>query len=509
MSKNIRYRSPIRHILAAVVPLGLAACSMQPAYERPAQPVPNQYPSGPAYQGAAQSASGVAAADLGWQDFFTDAKLRRLIELAIQNNRDLRVATLSIDAARAQYRVQRAAQFPSLSASAGFSSSRLPSDIRGGGLSPQLNTFTAGVGLTDFEIDVFGRVRSLKDAALEQYLAMTEVRRATQISLVAEVASAYLTLQADQALLKISQDTLNIQQQSVEMMKRGKRAGGMAELDVHRAQTQYEVARVGVEQFTRQVAQDQNALAMLIGGPVPADLLPPQTFDTDTAVAELPAGLPSALLEQRPDIMAAEHRLKAANANIGAARAAFFPHISLTATVGVASAALAGLFSSGLAWAVAPALSVPIFDGGANKGNLDIATVSKDINVATYERTIQQAFREVSDGLAARGTYDRETEAQQAQLHEIEETRRLSEIRFRNGVDDYFPVFDAQRQLYTAQQSLVTIRLARLTSRVGLYKALGGGWSRDTVAAQSGDSSLAAVPGPGQVQTQPVLQSQP
>ena len=483
-----------RNALAIAISLELAACSLQPRYERPPQPVPNQYPDGPAYQGAPQASTpaGVTAANLGWQDFFKDAKLQQLIELALKNNRDLRVATFSIEQARAEYSIQRAAQFPSFSANAGAATSRLPPSLRGG-LPTKLNIFTAGVGLNPFEIDLFGRVRSLKASALERYLAITAVRRAVQISLVSEVASAYLTLQADQTLLKLSQDTLDLQQKTVDMVKRGKSVGGMAELDVHRAQTQLEEVRVGVEQYTRQVAQDKNALALLIGGPVPAGLLPPQTFGDETPVAELPAGLPSTLLEQRPDIIAAEHQLKAANANIGAARAAFFPSISLTGSIGVASAALAGLFSSGLAWGVGAALSMPIFDGGANQGKLDAAKALKNVDVAAYEHTVQAAFREVADGLAARGTYDREAAAAQAQMQELEDTKRLSEVRFRNGVDDYFPVFDAERQLYTVQQSLVTIRLARLTSRVGLYKALGGGWSRngtqDDMAGNDGASA--------------------
>jgi len=503
---NNTKRNPrfLRRTLAIAIPLGLAACSLQPRYERPAQPVPNQYPGGPAYQGAPQATTpaGTTAADLGWQDFFKDAKLQQLIALALKNNRDLRVATFSIEQARAEYSIQRAAQFPSFSAFGGASTSRMPANLRGG-LPTHLNTFTAGVGLNPFEIDLFGRVRSLKAAALERYLAVAAVRRAVKISLVSEVASAYLTLQADQALLKLSQDTLDVQQKTVDMVKRGKSVGGMAELDVHRAQTQLEAVRVGVEQYTRQVAQDQNALALLIGGPVPADLMPPQTFGDETPVAELPAGLPSTLLEQRPDIIAAEHQLKAANANIGAARAAFFPSISLTGSIGVASAALAGLFSSGLAWGVGAALSMPIFDGGANQGNLDASKALKNIDVAAYEHTVQAAFREVSDGLAARGTYDREAAAAQAQMQEIEDTRRLSEVRFRNGVDDYFPVFDAERQLYTVQQELVTIRLARLTSRVGLYKALGGGWSRTTGAK---DTMAEEDPNPAETSSPPSAQ---
>ncbi len=487
---------------AALLPLALVACTLEPTYERPASPTPNAWPTGAAYDrtrggnapntpngtGAAQAQAPAAA--LGWEDFFTDARLRRLIELALANNRDLRVATLSIDQARAQYRIQRAAQFPAINANAGFSSTRLTGDLRAPGQDSVINAWAAGVGFSAFELDVFGRVRSLKHEALEQYLAIEEVRRSTQISLIGEVASAYLTWQADQQLLQLSQNTLKVQQDAAEMVRRSKQAGGMAEIDMHRTQTQVETARVDLERYTRQVAQDENALALLIGGPLPADLPAPQPFDNASYVAELPAGLPSALLEQRPDIMAAEHRLKAANASIGAARAAFFPQISLTAGVGLASTTLAGLFSGGAAWAFAPQVTLPIFNAGANQAQLDATRVRKDINVAEYERTIQGAFREVADGLAARGTYDRQTAAQEALQKEVGETRRLAEMRFKNGVDDYFPVFDAQRQLYDAQKTLVTIQLARLTSRAQLYKALGGGWSQKTVAAPP----VAAVP---------------
>ena len=474
-------------LLLPLLPLVLTACSLEPKYERPDSPVGGAYPTGAAYQtqgGQNAAQAQTSAANLGWEDFFTDARLRRLIELGLANNRDLRVATLSIEEARAQYRIQRAAQFPAINASTGFSSTRLTGDLRAPGQDSVINAWNAGVGFSAFELDVFGRIRSLKHEALEQYLAIEEVRRSTQISLVSEIASAYLTWQADQQLLKLSQDTLKVQEDAAEMVRKSKQAGGMAEIDQHRTQTQVETARVDVEQFTRQVAQDENALTLLIGGPIPGDLPPAQPFDGNAFVAELPAGLPSDLLEQRPDIMAAEHRLKGANANIGAARAAFFPRISLTAGVGLASTTLAGLFTGGAAWAFAPQITLPIFNAGANQANLDASKVRKDINVAMYERTIQGAFREVSDGLAARGTYDRQTAAQQSLQKEVAETRRLAEMRFKNGVDDYFAVFDAQRQQYEAQKKLVTIQLARLTSRAQLYKALGGGWSQQTVTRQ-------------------------
>lgn len=489
----------LRWSAGILLPLALAACTLEPKYERPESPVPNAWPEGAAYQTGANGApqTQVPAASLGWQDFFTDPQLRRLIELGLANNRDLRVATLSIDEARAYYRIRRAAQFPAVDANAGFSSTRLTGDLRAPGQDSVINAWGAGVGFSAFELDVFGRIRSLKHEALEQYLSIEEVRRSTQISLVGEIATAYLTWQADQQLLKLSQDTLKVQEDASEMVRKSKAAGGMAEIDQHRTQTQVETARVDVEQFTRQVAQDKNALSLLIGGPLPADLPPSQPFDGNAFVAELPAGLPSQLLEQRPDIMAAEHRLKAANANIGAARAAFFPRISLTGGVGLASTTLAGLFTGGAAWAIAPQVTLPIFNAGSNQANLDASKVRKEINVAQYERTIQGAFREVADGLAARGTYDRQTAAQQSLQKEVGETRRLAEMRFKNGVDDYFAVFDAQRQQYEAQKKLVTIQLARLTSRTQLYKALGGGWSQQTVASQPPVVGQAPATGPG------------
>lgn len=509
-----------RWSLALLVPLALAACTLEPKYERPDSPVGNAWPTGAAYQttqdGQNPAQAQTSAANLGWQDFFTDPRLRRLIELGLANNRDLRVATLSIDEARAYYRIRRAAQFPAVDANVGFSSTRVTGDLRAPGQDAVINAWGAGVGFSSFELDVFGRIRSLKHESLEQYLAIEEVRRSAQISLIGEIASAYLTWQADQQLLKLSQDTLKVQEDASEMVRKSKQAGGMAAIDQHRTQTQVETARVDVEQFTRQVAQDENALSLLIGGPLPADLPPAQPFDGNSFVAELPAGLPSALLEQRPDIMAAEHRLKAANANIGAARAAFFPRISLTAGIGLASTTLAGLFTGGAAWAFAPQVTLPIFNAGANQANLDASKVRKEINVAQYERTIQGAFREVSDGLAARGTYDRQTAAQQSLQKEVAETRRLAEMRFKNGVDDYFPVFDAQRQQYEAQKKLVTIQLARLTSRAQLYKALGGGWSQQTVtdqapvagkAAPARGAAPQAAPAPAPAPATPVAQT--
>ncbi|WP_080436443.1 efflux transporter outer membrane subunit [Burkholderia ubonensis] len=478
--RSLPFPSPPIRVLPLALVVAFAACSMEPTYQRPDAPIPSAYPNGPAYSTPGANAgqqNGPAAADLGWRQFFVDPQLQQLIARALANNRDLRIATLNIDAARAQYRLQRAAQFPEIDANLGLNSQRLSPGLRAPGQSPLINTFAAGVGLTNFEIDLFGRVRSMSHAAQEQYLATVEAQRSVHISLVAEVGNAYLTLMADRELLKLAQDTLKNQQDVAAMIHRGKLAGGMAQLDEHRADTQVQTAQVAVEQYTRQVAQDENALTLLIGGgPLPAGVTNAMPLGNQHVLAEFPEGLPSTLLERRPDIMAAEHRLIAANANIGAARAAFFPRITLTGMLGVASATLAGLFSGGAAWLFAPQLTMPIFDGGRNSANLDLATVEKDVNVANYERTIQSAFREVADSMAARTTFEREVNAQQKMIHDISETQRLAQMRFQNGVDDYFGVFDAQRQLFQAQQLLVTYKLAGLTSRVTLYKALGGGW---------------------------------
>ncbi|WP_260464130.1 efflux transporter outer membrane subunit [Burkholderia sp. Bp8963] len=486
--RSLPFPSPPIRVLPLALVVALTACSMEPNYQRPDAPIPSAYPNGAAYStpGASNAGqqTGPAAADLGWRQFFVDPQLQQLIARALANNRDLRIATLNIQAARAQYRLQRAAQFPEIDANLGLNSQRLSPGLRAPGQSPLINTFTAGVGLTNFEIDLFGRVRSMSHAAQEQYLATVEAQRSVHISLVAEVGNAYLTLRADRELLKLAQDTLKNQQDVAQMIHRGKLAGGMAQLDEHRADTQVQTAQVAVEQYTRQVAQDENALTLLIGGgQLPAGVATATPLDNQNLLAEFPEGLPSTLLERRPDIIAAEHQLIAANANIGAARAAFFPKITLTGMLGVASATLAGLFSGGAAWLFAPQLTMPIFDGGRNSANLDLATVEKDVNVANYERTIQSAFREVADSMAARTTYEREVKAQQKMIHDISETQRLAQMRFQNGVDDYFGVFDAQRQLFQAQQVLVTYKLAGLTSRVELYKALGGGWVESTQGA--------------------------
>jgi outer membrane protein, multidrug efflux system len=483
----------------------LAACSLEPTYERPAAPVAATWPSGPAYQsessgqqpGAATTQGiNVQAADTGWRDFFADPRLQRLIGLALVNNRDLRIAVLNAEEMRAKYQIQKAAQFPTVDALAGSTTTHQPNQLRFAG--EPTTVYTAGVGFTQFELDFFGRVRSLKNQALQQYFATEAARTSAQITLVAEVANAYLTWEANQELVKLAQQTLKTQQDGYDMMTRRVAGRASSQLDLQRAQTQVQTAGTALDQYRRQAAQSENELTLLIGGPIPADLPPGQPLDAQGVLADLPAGLPSDLLERRPDIIAAEDALKGANANIGAARAAFFPRIALTGTLGVQSNTLAALFSSGLAWAFAPSITVPIFDGGANRANLDAAKIEKNIQVAQYEKAIQTAFREVSDGLVGRATLESQARKQQELVETTAKSYDLSMMRYRAGMGDYFDALDTQRSLFEAQQTLVGLRLARLTNLVTLYKALGGGWretSQQAATAVNGASNASAVNG--------------
>ncbi|HKX42561.1 MAG TPA: AdeC/AdeK/OprM family multidrug efflux complex outer membrane factor [Burkholderiaceae bacterium] len=465
----------------------LSGCSLMPAYERPALPVSSTYP-------VAAKATGVelaAAGDIGWREFFADERLRQVLTLALANNRDLRVAALNIEKARAQYRVQNADLVPGVDASGSQSASRTAESLRTPGAPAVSRQYSASVGFSAYELDLFGRVRSLSAQALEQFLATEEARRSTQISLVAEVATAYLTLGADQERLVLAQNTLTSQSESYRLNQRSFEVGITSALALRQAQTSVDSARVDVARYTSQVAQDRNALVLLVGSAVPDDLLPSNLADSLNALPELPSGLPSALLERRPDILQAEHTLKAANANIGAARAAFYPRISLTASAGSASADLSDLFKGGSGtWSFIPQISLPIFDGGANRANLDIAKLSRDINVAQYEKAIQTAFREVSDALAQRGTITDQLQAQESLVNATAETDALSRARFSRGVDSYLTVLDSQRSLYSAQQNLIGTRLSRMSNLVTLYKVLGGGWLDER-------TSGSAAPGPG------------
>ncbi|MDH0143126.1 AdeC/AdeK/OprM family multidrug efflux complex outer membrane factor [Aquipseudomonas alcaligenes] len=455
----------------AVASILLGGCSLIPDYQRPASPVESLWPS---EAGGAQTAT--AAADLDWRVFFKDPALQGLIDTALANNRDLRVAALNVEAYAAQRQIQRSALFPGVTADGGATRQRLPGSLSSSGEPSISSQYSATVGAS-WELDLFGRLRSLDEQALQQYFATEEARRATQIALVASVANAWLTLQADQELLQLTQDTLKAYQQSFALTQRSYDVGVADALALAQARSAVESAQVSLAQYSRQVAQDRNALVVLLGSGKAGGLPAGQPLDDDLLL-EVPAGLPSDLLQRRPDLRQAEHQLQAANANIGAARAAFFPSVSLTANAGSLSPDLAGLFDAGSgSWLFQPSISLPIFNAGKLRASLDYAELQKDIQVASYEKAIQTAFQEVADGLAARATYQQQLDAQRALVKTNEEYYRLAERRYRTGVDSYLTLLDAQRQLFSVRQQLIGDRLAQLTSEVELYKALGGGWS--------------------------------
>ncbi len=469
-------------ILSLALTAGLGGCSLIPAYERPASPVPAAFPLARASDTEADSATSAnTAADIGWRDLFANPHLQQLVGLALDNNRDLRVAILNIEQSRAQFRIQDAARLPTLDASGIGSVSRSPADVSTTGQAGILRQYSSTLGFSAYELDLFGRVRSLNAQALQQFLASEEARRSTHISLVAEVANDYLTLAADQERLKLAQRTLQSQRDSYGLTKRKADLGIASDLDLRQAQTTVESARVDVARYTSQIAQDRNALALVVGATIPDALLPSGLEDALAALGnrgDVPASLPSTLMQRRPDVLQAEHQLEAANANIGAARAAFYPRISLTANAGTTSSALSGLFKGGSgSWTFEPQINLPIFDGGSNRANLDLARIDRDIYVAQYEKTIQTAFREVADGLAVRDTIQGQLEAQTALVEASAESYQLSEARFQRGVDSYLQLLDAQRSLYAAQQNLIGTQLTRVSNLVTLYKALGGGWS--------------------------------
>jgi multidrug efflux system outer membrane protein len=448
----------------------LSACSLAPVYERPAAPVAAAWPQGAAGQPAPGAAGAVAAVDVAWREYFADERLREVIALALANNRDLRVSALNIEKARAQYGIERAAHIPSVSASGGQAAQHA-NGVTGRQYSANINVA--------YELDFFGKVRSLSEAALQQYLGTEEARRAQQIALVSEVAHAWLALQADRERLLLAADTLKSQQITYELSKRRFEAGATSGLDMHEAQTSVEAARNDRAVFMAQVAADENALALLVGAPVPAHLAAPLAPDVLAAVAtvrELPPGVPSEVLARRPDVLAAERTLQAANANIGAARAAFFPSISLTAAAGAASGDLSSLFKAGAGtWSFMPSVRLPVFDGGANRAALGVAQADRDIALARYEKAVQSAFREVADALAQRGTLDERLSSQAALVDAAQKSFRIHQARYSKGSESYLNALVSQRALYAAQQAMISARLAKASNQVALYKVLGGG----------------------------------
>jgi multidrug efflux system outer membrane protein len=458
--------------LLAITVVFLTGCTMIPKYTRPEAPIPADWPSGPAYQKTPAAPAAPVAADLPWREFFAEEQLQAIIATALKNNRDLRVAALNVERARALYRIQRAELLPKVET--GLTATKQHVRISGTTGLVTLEEYGVNLGISSWEIDFFGRIRSLGKKALEEYFATAQARRSAQILLVSEVANAYLTLAADRENLKLAQSTLETQQASYKVIRRRFEVGLAPELDLRQAQTRVDAARVDIAQYTERAAQTENALNLLAGSPVPANLLPEQ-LSVVKPLPDVAPGTSSEVLLSRPDILQSENLLKAANANIGAARAAFFPRIALTSAIGTASGDLSGLFKSGsFVWNYAPQVVLPIFDARTWSA-LSVTKVDKEIAVAQYEKAIQGAFREVADALARRGTVGDQLEAQQSLLEATAQAYRLSNARYEKGLDIYLNVLDAQRSLYAAQQGLIAIRLAKLANQVRLYAVLGGG----------------------------------
>lgn len=462
----------------------LSGCSMIPQYERPMMPVADVWPSGEAY---GEKRSQTQAMELGWREFFKDPALRELIEVALENNRDLRIAALNVEAYRALYGIQHSAIFPSVTADGSGTRSRTPETLSPTGQSTTDGQYFATLGVA-WELDLFGRLDSLSEQALQEFLASEAAQRSVQVSLIASVANSYFTWQANRELLKVTGQTLQTYENSLGLVQRSYDVGVASTLELTQARTAVETARAALAQYRRFVAQDRNALTQLLGQPVALDEIDSGKLEMNL-LAELPVGLPSELLFKRPDIIAAERQLLAANASIGAARAAFFPSIGLTGAAGSASSDLSDLFGSGSGyWSFTPSISVPIFNAGRLRANLDYAEISRDIRVAEYEQTIEEAFRDVADGLAAHDTFAEQVQAQRNLLEVSENYYSVAENRYRTGIDSHLVLLDAQRQLLTAQQQLVNDRRNQLLSEVNLFKALGGGWNVEKEAV------LATVP---------------
>lgn len=464
-------KSPLLLMFAAVL---VAGCTMIPEYTRPEPPVPVEWPAGPAYPQPVAGPAAPLAADLGWRDYFTDPRLQTVIEAGLKHNRDLRVAALNVERARAWYRIQQAELLPALDATGRWLEERVPGTVNGDGRSYSVKQYRAEIGVTAWEIDFFGRIRSFEQRALEEYFATDQARRGAQILLISEIANAYLTLAADREGLMLAQSTLEAQQTAFELIRKRFEVGIVPELDVRQSQTRVDTARVDMARYTERLARDENALTLLVGAPVAPELLP-AGLEAVTPPPGVSPGMPSEVLLRRPDILQAEHLLRAANADIGAARAAFFPRVSLTSAVGTASGDLSNLFKPGsFAWNFTPLISMPIFDARTWPA-LKASEVERELALARYEGAIQAAFRDVADALAQNGTIEDEVRAQQSLVNATRETYRLSNARYQKGIDIYLNVLDAQRSLYAAQQGLILTNLIKLSNQVRLYAALGGG----------------------------------
>ena len=462
-----------RHSLfILILAASLGGCTLMPEYEQPPAPVSAAWP----VDAEQTPETGAAADEIGWREFFADPRLRELIDVALNNNRDLRVAALRVEEARARYRIRRADLYPGAQGEAGFTRQRFSGAVTAFSGGRILDNYDLEVQAA-YEVDLFGRVRSLKREALERYFATEEARTSVEIALVSEVASQYLTLVRLREAKNISRQTLESVERSFELNKRRFEAGVASELEVQTALSQVQAARVDIARYTQLVAQAENALVLLLGQTPPAGLPPALPFERQGFLAEPRAGIPSEILGRRPDILAAEHELKAANANIGAARAAFFPRIVLTGAAGTASAELSDLFTGPAAtWRYSPQITIPIFEFGSTRANLDVSKITKKIEIAHYEKVIQTAFREVADALAVRSILEDQLDAQRLLLDAQQKRFDLTEARYRQGVDDYVDVLLAQQSLYEARQGFLELQSARLLNTIALYRSLGGSW---------------------------------
>lgn len=482
MKKSVVQTRPLRLGVVALAATLLSACAnLAPTYQSPQAAIPAQFVQAT----TSSSVAATPAPDLDWHAFVTEPRLRQTLALALDQSRDLRLAVLAVEQARATYRIEDAAGLPTLRANAGLSASRTPAQASSSGQTTVSRTYSANVGIASFELDFFGKVKNLQEAALESFLQTAEARRSAQIALVAEVSTAWLTLASDRAQLALAQQTLESQRKTYEMTQQRRALGIDSGLTLAQVQGSVEGARRDVATYQSQVQQDIHGLELLVGASVPAEWLPQANeANAATLLVGVPAGLSSSVLQQRPDVLAAEHALKGANADIGAARAALYPSISLTSSVGTASRSLADLFIGG-AWSFLPSISLPIFDGGAGKAGVRKAEVTKDIQLATYDKTLQTAFREVADALSVRTSLGERLAAQQGVVDAAQRAFDLSQASWRGGASSYLNVLDAQRTLYTAQQSLITLRLAEQGNRVTLFKVLGGGWQEGGRSAQA------------------------
>lgn len=460
MTRLLRPCLPISLISLMVAGAG---CSFVPTYDRPAAPVAATFPGGSA------AAEAMAVPNLPWRAFVLDARPRQLIELALDANRDLRSAVLNVERSQAQYRISRAQTVPNVDGDAGYR--------RAGGPNATSSQWHASIGTTAYELDLFGRIRSLNAQALEEFFAAEENQRSAQITVVAEVAIQHFTVQQAQEQIALARQTLAAVEASFQLNQATHDAGATSELDLRTSEAQVETARINILTYERQASLAANQLVLLVGRPLPNGLPAARPLDSRGVLAPVPAGMSSSVLLDRPDILAAEHTLKAAEANIGAARAAFFPIITLSGSAGGSSGELRNLIGGGNGvWSFAPQMSVPIFDGGRNRAALDAAEVSARIEVVTYEKAIQTAFREVADALATRDSFRHQIEAQRGLVKTQQRRYELADLRYRQGEELYLNVLSAQRDLYSAQQQLIQATYDSVVNDITLYKALGGGW---------------------------------